>query len=243
MYDNLTVMLKKTILGDLHEKSARMGESGGWAVPLEFHGQGDAESILSGGVGIFDLSHYSRLRLRGYSVPDMFDAVGVAGLASMDDNTVREINIADTRCTLVRLEDFWVVVAPPDANELLLEKFRSADGVKADSQTMKVAMFALAGTTARQTLAGVMPVKLPSLANGQAISGSLMLANYIAYRNDVAGVPVINVMLPAIFASKAWNFITMNAGRNCAMPLGIDVWNRLAFKNFFKMTSVCWRAF
>ncbi|MDD3663042.1 MAG: hypothetical protein PHT84_04195 [Candidatus Pacebacteria bacterium] len=218
--------VKKAILSDLHEKSARMGESGGWSVPAEFNGQADANSVFRDGCGIFDLSHYSRIRLKGYSVPQTLENLGAAGLAGMDDDTVREVDIAGVACTLVRLENFWVAVASPDANEALLDKLKSAAAgdTKTDSQTLKVAQFALAGPAAQQTLANVMPVKLPPLADGQALLGSLMLANYIAYRRDINSVPVINVMLPAIFAAKAWNFITQKAGENCVAPLGNDAW-------------------
>jgi len=51
--------------------------------------------------------------------------------------------------------------------------------------------------------------------------GSLMIANYIATRVSYSGEWTLEVMVPGMFASKAWKFITSKAGDNAVEPVGM----------------------
>ena len=48
-----------------------------------------------------------------------------------------------------------------------------------------------------------------------------MIANYIATRVSYSGEWTLEVMVPGMFASKAWGFITKKAGDNAIPPVGM----------------------
>lgn len=223
-------MADKTCLNSLHNASAAMGEIDGCEVPLYFSG---AESELLAArekCCVFDLSHLGRIRLRGYGSPELLSKFTDADVHRQEDDTAMNVTLCGVECTLVRLSDFWVVVTPHSAEATMMETFKSADcdDVKMDSQTNKVVQFAVVGPAGREILDKVLPVKVGGLDEGQAKFGSLLLANYIAYRRDVAGLWTLHVMLPNMFATKAWKFITEKAGDNAITPAGVETWNKLA---------------
>lgn len=229
---NIMGMSDTTILTKVHDAEAAMGEIDGCQVPLYYSSAEQEIQNVREKCGVFDLSHLTRIRLRGFDSVSLLGQFTSADVLRQEDNTAIPITLCDIECTLVRLMDFWVIVAPHDAEAALLEALKAAatGDARVDSQSKKVVQIAVCGPEASGILDKALPVKVADLQNGHAKFGTLMFAHYIAYRQDIAGFWTLHVMVPNMFAGKAWKYITQKAGENAIIPAGTQAWLELNSK-------------
>ncbi len=225
--------LKKSGTLSLHiAADAVMGEEGGWEVPVSYgDAAGEAKNVRSR-AGIFDISHLGRVRIRGNGALDLLERVCTHDVARQEDDTAAHTLLCNERggiideCFLLRLSKFWVLTTNAGNREKVIEhlKAQQIDDVKIDDQTEKVYQFAVSGPAAQDILRKVLPISIDDLADGGAKMGSLMIANYIATRVSYSGEWTLEVMVPGMFAGKAWEFITKitkKAGENAVAPVGM----------------------
>ncbi len=209
-----------------------MGQEAGWAMPMNFGSGLEEARITRKRAGIFDVSHLGRLRIRGDGALELLERVCTADVAHQEDDTAIHTLLCNERggildeCYLIRLENFWVLTTSADNREKILEhlKAHAADigGVKIDDQTEKVSQLAAVGPDAEGILDALLPISVAGLAPLTARVGSLMIANYIASRTSYSGgLFTLEVMVPAMFVGKAWDYVTKKEGDRAMPPAGM----------------------
>lgn len=222
--------LLKTALHDKHvAMEAKMGFDGGWRMPLSFRGPAEEAAAVRDRAGAFDISHVGRIRIRGDEALDLVERVCTADVVRQEDDTARYSLLCNEsggvidQCLALRIDDWWLLTTSPICRAKVLEHLQTQGqgmAVKVDDQTAKTSMVCVAGAEAEGMLARSLPINIADLARGQVKTGTLMLARYIAVRTCYMGVWALEVMLPNMFATQAWRFITDKAGENAAPPAG-----------------------
>lgn len=220
----------KTHLHDKHvAMEANMAEEAGWLVPLSYGDPLAEVSHIRGRAGVSDLSHVGRIRIRGDESLDLLERACTHDVAHMEDDTAADTLLLDEQAgildlaRLIRLGSFWVLLTGPSQRTAVLEHLqRLADGfsAKVDDQTSKTSMLGVAGPEAPGLLDAVLPFRASGLGPGQVLFGTLMVARYIAQREDFAGEWGVQVQVPGMLAGQAWRFITDKAGNNALPPVG-----------------------
>jgi len=223
--------LQKLPLDAAHEAlDAAMGEEGGWEVPLSYSGALDEAAETRRLASVLDISHVGRIRIRGRDATSLVEKLCTTDVVHQEDDTVAYTLLLNDAggvladAMIARLEGFWLLTTDP-CNRLKVlahaEEIGSDMSVKADDQTDKGAMLAVTGPGAREILDSVLPEKPGDLPSGSTRIGSMMIARYIVMRTSYTGMWGIEVILPKMFAAKAWRFITDKAGENALKPSGM----------------------
>lgn len=229
--------LRKSALHDRHiAAGARMGEEAGWAVPLSYGGALDEVAETRRRAGVFDVSHYGRLRVRGDGALDLLDRLCTADVVHQEDDTTLETLLCTEKggvidvVRLIRLSGFWVVVTSPLCREKVLAYLQTCAAdfdAKVDDQTDKTSLLAVAGPETPKILDAVLPFQVGHLAAGAVKFGSILIARYIAERISAGGLWTARVSVPMMMAGQAWRFITEKAGENAVPPAGMLAWDIL----------------
>jgi len=224
--------LLKTPLHDKHVSAgATMGPEDGWAVPLRYGSPLDEALAIRSRAGLSDLSHMGRLRIRGDGAVELLERLCTADVAHQEDNTAQDTLLCNDRggildkCGLIRLENFWVLTTSA-TNRLKILAYlqvhaQDLGGATVDDQTEKVVQIAVAGPGAERILDQALPISIAGLKPNDVRTGSLMIANYIAFRSDSCGLFTLEVMLPGMFAGRAWDYITQKSDRAVLAPAGV----------------------
>ena len=223
--------LLKTALHDTHlAAGATMGVEGGWAVPMSYRGALEEAAEVRNHAGVFDVSHVGRIRIRGDEGLELVEKLCTADVVHQEDDTARFTLLLNESggvladALIVRLDGWWLITTDPCNRLKVLEHARAAGeamAVKVDDQTLQTAMVAVSGPAARDVLDAALPQRPGDLPRGSAKVGSLMIARYIAMRTSYTGLWGLEVMLPKMFAPRAWRFITQKAADNCLSAAGM----------------------
>jgi aminomethyltransferase len=220
--------LQKTPLHDRHVAlEARMGEADGWSMPMSYRGLADEVAAVRKSAGAIDLSHVSRLRLRGGGALNLLERVCTADVVHQEDNTSIPTCLCNERGGIVdvarvlRLDDEWWLIGSACNRAKLLDHLARQDvpSVKIDDQTARTVMLAVAGPAAGELLDRVLPVKVSHRPAGAVEAGSLLITKYVAARIDIGGQWGLAVILPAVLAGKAWDTVTRKPP--AAAPVGL----------------------
>ena len=229
--------LLKSALHEQHVKAgAKMGDEAGWLMPLSFSGALEETAEVHRRAGVFDVSHFGRIRIRGDAALDLLERACTSDVAHQEDNTTAPTLLCNDSggvidlCRLIRLPDFWVLVTSPACRQKVLEHLTHLAGqfgAKVDDQTPKTSMLAVTGPTAGGILDAVLPFKVADMLAGEVKFGSIMIARYIAERVSFSGEWGAEVAVPNMLAGRAWRFITEKAGQNNIPPAGTVAWDVL----------------
>ena len=223
--------LSKTALYEKHVAlEATMADVAGWSMPLSYRSVLDEVGEVRSRAGIFDMTHIARIRIRGDGTLSLLERVCTHDVAHQEDDTAAATLLCNDRggiidvCHLLRLEDCWLLLASPINRAKVLEYLQPLAGqfgAKVDDQTQKGTMVSLCGPAAAAALDKVLPEMVSTLGAGAAKSGSMMMARYIVARVNFTGLWELLVILPSMFASQAWRFITEKAGKSVIRPAGL----------------------
>lgn len=177
---------------------------------------------------IFDLSNVGRLRLRGDQALDLLEHVCTADVVRQEDDTARYTLLCNdsggtiAQAFVVRLENHWLMTVDPINRTKVadyLASFASRFSFRLDDQTPKTAHALLAGPGAATVLDKLLPGSA-DLSTGQALTGSMLLAKYVVLRVASTGTWGAEVVLPKMFANRAWTYITTKAEDHALAPAG-----------------------
>ncbi len=125
---------------------------------------------------------------------------------------------------LLRMEDHWLLTSSPGNHEKLLSHLAAHAGgleVKIDDQTDKNVRLDVIGPAAGKILDAVLPFRVSELPPGAVLEGSMLVVKYVAVRADLGSLWGAQVILPALLAGRAWNYITIKAGDRAIKPAGM----------------------
>jgi aminomethyltransferase len=223
-------LLKSALHAKHVSAEAKMAEEAGWDIPLSYGDPLAEVRQARSRVGVCDVSHIGRIRVRGDGAPELLERACTADVTRQEDDTALYTLLCNERggvidqAFVLRLPDFWVLTCSPICREKVLRHLQAlaADfDAKVDDQTEKTSQIALTGPAAAEVLDKVLPMKVSQLPPLAARTGSVMFARYIAMRTSYSGQWSIEVILANMMAGQAWRFITQKAGENCMPPIGL----------------------
>ncbi|MCK4601190.1 MAG: hypothetical protein KAU28_01905, partial [Phycisphaerae bacterium] len=217
---------------------AKMADVAGWEMPLSYRSVLDEYGQARARASVFDISHIGRLRIRGDGALDLLERLCTADVAHQEDDTAIYTLLCNERggivddCLLLRLEGCWLLTTNAINRRKVLEHIQAnaGDDVKVDDQTEKTSQLAVIGPAAAEILDAVGPMKVSSMPAGAVKTGSLLIARYVAIRTGCGGNWSLEVILPNMAASMAWDFITKKAGANAITPAGLAARDLLRFE-------------
>ncbi|MBS3734114.1 MAG: hypothetical protein KGY99_04235 [Phycisphaerae bacterium] len=220
-----------TPLHDAHVAAeAKLADEAGRLMPISYGDAVGEASRVRGSAGVADCSHVGRIRIRGDGALGLLERVCTHDVAHMEDNTAADTLLLTEQAgildaaRLIRLERFWVLLTSPLCREKVLAHLQALcdeHGAKVDDQTAKTAMVRVAGSDAPRRLDAVLPFRVSGLTPGDVLFGSLMVARYIADRDDGVGLWSACVQVPGMLAGRAWRYVTAKAGDNAMAPVGL----------------------
>ena len=225
--------LLETALHDKHvAMGARMAAEAGWEVPLSYRDAMDEAREVRRRAGVFDVSHFGRIRIRGDGALDLLERACTADVAGQEDETTLSTLLCNDRggiidlCRLIRLSSFWVLVTSPDCRQKVLGHLEAlieaaAFDARVDDQTLKTSLLAVSGPAAPEILDAVLPFRVSDISAGAVKFGTLLIARYIAERVSFTGQWSLEVAIPNMAAGHAWRFMTERAGENALAPAGM----------------------
>lgn len=225
--------LEKSPLYERHVAAeARMGEEDGWVVPMSYSGVLEEAARIRRTAAVFDLSHLGRIRLRGNGALSLLRRVCTADVVRQEDDTALHTLLCTPHggvieeCLLLRLAESWVLTCGPGNRRKVLSHLaaQNVPDVRIDDQTGKVGQLAVVGPAAKEILRRILPVSLEGLTAGRVKTGSWMIADYLALRTAGLGVWGLEVMIPAMFLPRAWDYLMRQED---LVPAGMAAWDVL----------------
>jgi len=210
-----------------------MGDHNGWQVALHY---GDAEAEIKScrkSLAVFDLSHFSRVRIAGAESKTLVASLageevaslpvgrqGAAVWTSLQDQ-------APTKITLQHQEkDYLVVTETPDHEQFLqtLQKQGQSLKVKIKDETFTTAMIALRGPLVLEMLKQKLPVEIDHLEPDDVMTASLFFMRFVIARQDRASHPGVTIILPAKIAPMAWDLFQKYGQEYQIQLAGLQAW-------------------
>jgi aminomethyltransferase len=164
----VVVALKRIPLRDFHvgELGAQMGEFAGWEVPMLYESALKEHMVVRESVGVFDISHMGRLRVRGSHALDLLEAVFTKRISKTREGFMSGPTLALNVWARVRddemayrvSDDEWLLVpnaAYTEAMKRHLEETAARLGlsdVAVEDLTGRLAMLAIQGPRAPEAM-------------------------------------------------------------------------------------------
>mgnify|MGYP001770652157 CR=1 FL=1 len=146
-------------LADLHaELGATFGEFAGWSVPMSYASTLEEHMSVRTSVGIFDISHMGRLRVRGADAPELLDIVFTKTVSRTKQGFMSGPTLALNELARVIDDEMWYRVS--DEEWLAVPNAAATERVKghlvstAAARGLKVTVEDLTGTYAMLAIQG-----------------------------------------------------------------------------------------
>lgn len=207
-----------------------MGDVAGWDMPMQYDEPANECQTVRERAGVFDISHMGRLLVRGDGALNFMERVCKFDVVHQEDDTAERTLICGpagetiARAMVLRLENQWLLTIDPADHAAAwehLQPIAEQCGARLTDQTPRTSQLSVVGPAAGELLDAVLPIKVAHLPSGAAKTGSIMIARYIAFRANLAGLWSLEVIVPNMLAGQAWDFITKKAGENCIPPAGL----------------------
>jgi aminomethyltransferase len=163
--------LKEIPLREFHvrELGAQMGEFAGWEVPMLYESAVREHMVVRESVGVFDISHMGRLRVRGSHALDLLEAVFTKRVSKTREGFMSGPMLALNVWARVRddemayrvSDDEWLLVPNAAYTEKMVEHLRSTaerlglSDVVVEDLTRELAMIAIQGPKAVEAMEAV----------------------------------------------------------------------------------------
>jgi len=221
--------LKKSPLHDRHQAlGARFADFGGWTMPLQYAGIVSEHKAVRDAVGIFDVSHLGKARIRG---------AGAAGfLNTCISNDVAKIGVGQAQYTLLCNEAggviddliwYWladdeIFLIPNAANTAeVVAKLSAAapEGIEVSDEHDDYAVLAVQGPLSDETLAGIgLPVGHDYMRFDTGVLDAVQLT---VCRTGYTGERGYELVVPAADAGPVWDAVLAAGEQFGIAPAGL----------------------
>ncbi|MCH2134024.1 MAG: glycine cleavage system aminomethyltransferase GcvT [Phycisphaerales bacterium] len=226
-----TVQLAETPFHGYHTAhGAKMVPYAGWEMPLLYTSIIEEHRQVRTSGGLFDVSHMGRIRFSGRDACRFLDRICTRKIHGTAIDQARYTIICNERggclddALVTRLdENEYLMVCNASNREKLLQHFarEKRDLVfKQVDQTTKTAMIALQGPKVMDLLSQFSS-EIPSLKRYRSTTKSLLMAKFIVSRTGYTGEDGVEVILPAMLASKAVEMMLKNSSPDEIKPCGL----------------------
>ena len=215
-------MDRQTPLHSRHvELGAKMADFGGWEMPIEYVGTVTEHTTVRGAVGVFDVSHMGKIRIRGEGATDFVNAVLAndidrlaAGQAQYSMLCNDEGGIVDD-LIVYRLADDDVFIVPNAANASKVAaalSSRAPAGITVDDQHDDLGIIAVQGPRSPEVLRAVgLPADHDYMS---VVTGSFADADVFVCRSGYTGELGFEIVAPTGVLVELWDAV-IAAAREC----------------------------
>jgi len=219
---------RRTPLYDLHvELGARMVDFGGWDMPVNYGSQIEEHHAVRREAGVFDVSHMCVIDARGARVRDFLSrllANDVArlttpGKALYSCMLNEQGGVIDDLITYFLDESFFRIVVNAGTRDKDLAWMRPVAaqfGVELTERT-DLAMLAVQGPRARQTVAELLPPEQRAAALALAVFQGRQLDPWFVARTGYTGEDGFEIVLPAGDAPRLWRDLNAHGVKSAGL--------------------------
>lgn len=226
-------MSRQSPFYDLHIKSsAVMVERNGWVLPEHF---GDVQAELDAcqnSIAVFDLSHFSRIRLSGDPASDCLAAVFGEKLNIPLQGCQKTLSLGDDNIsvTLQHQDKGLLLITETPDHTSFLKQFEVAGplcNVKVVDETFATAMIALKGPRAIPLLKEKLPIEIDHIAPGDVVSANMFFMRFVVALEGEGNCPGVTIILPAKIAPMAWEMLEKYGQSYDATLAGFQAWQHI----------------
>lgn len=186
-----------------------MVERDGWLVPEHYGNTAQEVQAVHEGIGVFDQSHYFRLRLTGDNAKEALASLLNSSTPLPGLERQKTFAFNNACCTIQRQNSNFLLIGPPKMNESLQENLKTytkSNDFKIKDETFSTAMVTLAGPKAVPLLREKLPIDLSFFEPGDVVTQNIFFMKVTVACNDTTP-PSATLILPAKIAKLAWDML------------------------------------
>ena len=219
--------LRRTPLHNAHRTlGARMAPFAGWDMPVQYAGILDEARAVRASVGVFDVSHMGRYRLRGRGATDTLERVSSNGIASLAPGMARYSLLLNQRGGImddvivnrIGPEQYLVVVNAANAAKdwAWLGEYCAA-GTALDDHTVETAAVAVQGPQAVGLVARTYGEELAATRRFSVTAQARGSDTWLFCRTGYTGEDGFEIVVPAGDAPGLWEQLLGAGAVPCAL--------------------------
>jgi aminomethyltransferase len=223
-------MARQTPLHSRHlELGAKMADFGGWDMPIEYTGTVTEHTMVRESVGVFDVAHMGKLRIRGVGATEFVDSVLTNDINRIGSGQAQYSMLCNDDGGIVddlivyRLANDDVFIVPNAANASVVAaelQRRAPAGVNVEDQHEELGIIAVQGPRSAEVLDAVhlssdhdyMSVVTSSVAGSQVL----------VCRSGYTGELGFEIVAPADALGALWDAIIAAARERGGGPAGLS---------------------
>ena len=217
--------LRSLILRDRHLVSgARMAPFAGWEMPIYYSGIVEEHTAVRERVGVFDVSHLGRARVRGAEAGAAIRSAGTYNVLTLEPGEAHyslyctdDGGIADDVFVYRLPDDEWLVVHNAANAEVDFQRLRDLAGAAAQEETLETVMLAVQGPEALDVLRRVVGAGVSGLPLHRCGAVDWRGERLLAARTGYTGEDGAELIVPAGTAGALWDAL-LEGG---AAPVGL----------------------
>ena len=232
---------------NLHERlGAQMAQVDGISVPARYTSMEDEYASIRKYAGVFDLSHFGKLRLTGKEALDLLNRISTNDLNGLCPGMGKQSFFATEKgrvvdlCTIYAQQGSLLVLTSPnnaDTVKKWIEKFIISEDVKVEDVTRNFPMFFVAGSSAADFMkefahssykAFIDVGKMPRFNFIRTFLGSHEV--FLSRTNFVLTNGYLLLVNPAD-TEEIWTSLFANARNYGAVPAGLETFEALRIEN------------
>lgn len=210
------------------ELSAKMADFGGWDMPIEYVGTVTEHTMVREAVGVFDVSHMGKIRIRGVGATDFVNAILVNDLDRIDTGQAQYSMLCNDDGGIVddlivyRLADDDVFIVPNAANAssvAAVMSSRAPSGVSVDDQHDDLGIIAVQGPRSAEVLRAI---GLPADHDYMSVAtGSFADVDVLVCRSGYTGELGFEIVAPSGVLVELWDAVISAARERDGGPAGL----------------------
>lgn len=221
--------LKQTSLYDTHVSlGARIVPFGGWAMPIQYESILQEARAVRSNVGLFDVSHMGRLKIRGSGAAPLLSRILSVGAISMRNGRARYCLICNEEggiiddCIVYRIgeEDFTLI--PNAANTAAVTDWLNRwntqpDTVSITNITAETAMIAVQGPQSIPMLNKFTADDISSVLPFNTIQTQFDGTDAMLAHTGYTGEDGFELIAPAEDAARIWMLLSNDGAASCGL--------------------------
>lgn len=222
-------MTRKTPLHARHlELGAKMTDFGGWDMPIEYTGTVGEHSMVRDAVGVFDVSHMGKIRIRGAGATDFVNSVLVNDVDRIDTGQAQYSMVCNDSGGIIddlivyRLADDDVFIVPNAANaDAVVAEFssRAPSKIQVENQHDVLGIIAVQGPRSADVLRAVgLPADHDYMS---VVTGSYADSGVFVCRSGYTGELGFEIVAPVAVLVDLWDAVIAAARDRDGGPAGL----------------------
>ncbi len=222
-------MPMRTPFYEIHKSlNAKIVDFHGWEMPLQYSGIIDEHTNVRKNVGLFDVSHMGRFKIKGPNAYDVIQNLVTNDISKLNDGhglyspMCHESGgiVDDVIVYRINREDFLLVVNASNRDKDLQWVIQHSQSSKVENVSNEIALLAIQGPLARNTMQEIIESNLDLLRPFDLISGNIFGVHCMISRTGYTGEDGFEIFFDSSRV-EIWDKIMQSASRFNIKPSGL----------------------